>query len=241
MTIKHELRKLLWNVGYDVSRFDPGSHSTARRRRLLEAFGFDVVLDVGANTGQFAQELREELRFTGHIRSFEPLSSAFRDLDARASADPRWQVFNFALGDTDGMTYINVSRNSYSSSILEMLPSHADAAPESRFVRREEIAIRTLDSIFDDVSPPGERILLKIDTQGFEGRVLRGAERSLERIAAVQLEMPLIPLYDGELSFIELYQRLIDGGYALVALEPGFTDPRTGRLLQVDGIFHRAE
>ena len=239
MTVKHEVRKLLWNVGFDISRFEAGSHPVARRRRLLAMYGVGVVLDVGANDGQFGQELRDELGFEGDIRSFEPVRIPFERLRTRASRDPRWEAFDFALGDTEGVETINVAGNSYSSSILGMLPSHESAAPESKYVGTEEIRVATLDSVFDEVCPPGERVYLKIDTQGFEGRVLRGARRSLSKIDLVQLEMPLTALYDGESSFVDLYQLMLGEGYALVGLDSGFNDPRTGHVLQVDGVFRR--
>jgi FkbM family methyltransferase len=199
----------------------------------------DVVLDVGANAGQFAHHLRRDLDFEGRICSFEPLSVPFRRLQTRAAEDPNWQAFNFALGDDEGMATINVAANSESSSILEMLPLHVEAAPESRFVGTEDVEIRTLDAIFHDLCDPGEGVYLKIDTQGFEGRVLRGADRCLPKIDTVQVEMSLTPLYSNELTFGELYQLLLGKGYAMVGLEPGFTNPRTGQLLQADAIFHR--
>ncbi len=240
MTVKHNLRRLLWSLGYDVSRFEPGSHPIARRRRLLADLQIGVILDVGANTGQYGKELRDELRFRGHIRSFEPMSTAFRELETRASGDSGWETFNFALGDAEGTDTINISGNSYSSSILDMLSAHEAAAPESKFVGKEQIKIQTLDAIFEDVCPAGERVYLKIDTQGYEGRVLRGAQNSLSKVDAVQLEMPLVPLYEGELSFADLYDLIVCEGYTLAALDPGFNDPSSGRLLQVDGIFVRA-
>ncbi len=201
----------------------------------------DVVLDVGANAGQFAHHLRRDLDFEGRICSFEPLSVPFRRLQMRAAEDPDWQAFNLALGDVEGMATINVAANSESSSMLQMLPLHTEAAPESRFVGTEDVEIRTLDAIFDDLCHPGEAVFLKIDTQGFEGRVLRGADRCLPNIDTVQVEMSLAPLYSDELTFGELYQLLLGKGYAMVDLEPGFTNPQTGQLLQADAIFHRFE
>ena len=239
MTLKENFRRLLWKVGYDVAPFTPKWHPVARRRRLMDVFQIDVVLDVGANVGHFAHELRHDLGFEGRIHSFEPTTAAFRTLHARAARDPKWTAFNFGLGSETGRATINIAANSESSSILEMLPAHVNAAPESRFVATEDIEIRTLDSVFDDVCRPGERVYLKIDTQGFEGRVLAGAEGSLARIDTVQIEMPLTPLYEGELAFSELSQLLLGKGYTIVGLEPGFADPGTGKLLQADGIFHR--
>jgi len=239
MTLKHDLRKLLWKAGYDISRFAPQSHPLARRRRLMRALEIGVVLDVGANAGEFAERLREEVGFKGYIRSFEPMASAFAELERRASRDPEWEAYNMALGDVKGTSVIHIAANSYSSSILEMLPAHLDAAPEARFIGEEEIRVETLDNVFDSVCPRGANAYLKIDTQGFEARVVRGAEASLRRIKAVQMELSLTPLYQGESSFIDLYRAMEDRGFVLVAVDPGFNDPRDGRLLQVDGIFVR--
>ena len=101
MSIKHKIRKSLWRVGYDISRFTPTSHPLARRKQILNSYNIDTVLDVGANIGQFAQQLRDDLGYTNKIISFEPLSSAFELLKTNAGGDPNWEVFNIALGDTE--------------------------------------------------------------------------------------------------------------------------------------------
>jgi len=237
--VAHDLRRLLWRFRLDISRFDPLSGPTGRRRLLFAAHAIGVVLDVGANTGAWARDLREVVGFKGHIRSFEPTTTAFHQLEKRSAGDDRWQIFNVALGDADGELVINIAGNLDSSSILEMRPAHEAAAPASGYVGSETAAVRTLDGIFDEVCPPGERVYLKIDTQGYEGRVLRGANRSLAKIDFVQLEMPLVPLYVGESTFTELLGLMFAEGFELVGLDPGFTDARTGHVLQVDGIFHR--
>lgn len=239
MSIKHGFKKVLRKIGYDITRFSPQISPLARKKRLIESFAINVTLDVGANTGQFAKKLRNDIGFSGKIVSFEPLSSAFELLKRNASRDPEWEVINCALGDTEEKKKINIAGNSYSSSLLNMLPAHMDFAPESEYIGQELIEIRTLDSIIDNVCSREDNIFLKIDTQGFEGKVIRGGGASLDRIATIQLEMSLIPLYEGELLFNGLYDLLYDKGYSLVSIEPGFLDSKTGQLLQVDGIFHR--
>jgi FkbM family methyltransferase len=239
MSILHELRRLLWKIGYDVSRFSPTSHPLARRKRLFECFGIDTVLDIGASWGKYAQELRRDIGYEGRILSFEPLSAAFRLLEQNAKRDPRWDVFNFALGDATGTGEINVAGNSYSSSLLDMLPSHLRAAPESRYVTKEVIQIRTVDSLVDDLCSAATSIYMKIDAQGYEERVIRGAERALASINTIQAEISLVPLYDGALSLTEMCTLMQQKGYTLVALEEAFSEFRTGQLLQVDGLFHR--
>jgi hypothetical protein len=80
---------------------------------------------------------------------------------------------------------------------------------------------------------------MKIDTQGFESKVLKGAENSLMQIDTVQMEMSLVPLYEGELLFNEMSILMSEKGYVLVAIETGFSDQDSGQVLQIDGIFHR--
>ena len=119
-----------------------------------------------------------------------------------------------------------------------MLPAHEDSAPSSKYVGTEEIEVETLDRVLPGLGISNGKIWLKIDTQGFEGEVLKGSSQVLDQISTVQLEMSLTPLYAGSPTFENLLSYMIERGFRLVALQPGFTDERTGRLLQADGIFH---
>ena len=118
-----------------------------------------------------------------------------------------------------------------------MLPSFF--AEEVEFIDSEITKIKTLDSIFDTICNKDDNIYLKIDTQGFEEKVIRGAESSLAYIDTIQLELSLIPLYKNELIIHEMCSLLKKRGYTLVSVEPGLLDHNTGQLLQIDGIFHR--
>ena len=190
--VKNGLRKL----GYVISRYDYRRDPLAVRNIFLESHGINVVLDVGANAGQYAQQLRE-CGYRGKIISFEPLSKAFRQLAETAQNDPTWQVKQCALGDKEATAEINISENSWSSSLLEMLPAHAKAAPDSKYIGKEVVTIRTLDALFSSYCKSDSRVFLKIDTQGFTKKVLEGGQHSLETIRGLQVEMSLVPLYDG--------------------------------------------
>ncbi len=239
MQIKHEIRKILWNFGYDISTIDQTSSPLARRKKMLEHFNIETVFDIGANSGLYAKELRDDLSYSKRILSFEPLSSEFRELEKNAINDTNWEVFNFAIGDIDERLKINIAGNSFSSSILEMLPAHQSHAPESNYIGHEEIEVKKLDSIFSNLCKKKQNVYMKIDTQGFEAKVLKGAENSLPHIDTIQMEMSLVPLYEGELLFNDLYLLMINYGYSLINIEPGFRDIESGQVLQVDGIFHR--
>ena len=205
----------------------------------MEVYGIDVVLDVGANAGQFAAQLRKDTGYSGRIVSFEPQQSAFAALEQNAKNDAKWTVLNYALGDQIAQRGIHIAGNSFSSSLLEMLPAHLEAAPESKYVGQESVAIKTLDSIFPEFCTPDDHDYLKIDTQGFEYNVIQGAERSLPSIGTLQLELSLVPLYQNEMVYLEMCTFLQTKGYHLVAVEEGLSNSQTGELLQMDGIFHR--
>jgi len=102
-----------------------------------------------------------------------------------------------------------------------------------------ERGVRRLDGVFADYCAPQERCFLKIDVQGFEEAVLRGAERSLGRCLGLHLELSVLPLYRGGLMLPEMLAKLTDLGFALMDLQPGFADPHSRELLQLDGTFFR--
>jgi len=206
---------------------------------LLEAFGIDVVLDVGANRGQFALELIRA-GYLGRIVSFEPLSSAHAVLVEASHRHPQWVVAErCAISDRSGTAVLNVAGNGESSSLLPMLAAHQAAAPAARYVGSETVLVRRLDEAAADDVAPAARPFLKLDVQGLEHRVLDGATDLLPRIAGVQAELNLAHLYEGDLLIDEMLPRLQRLGFAAHWLVPGFTDRRSGRMLQVDGIFFR--
>ena len=239
MKFKSIVHKTLQRFGYDLNKYPILPESLVRRRLFFKTMNFDAVFDVGANRGQFGEYLRHQVQFKKKIFSFEPLSSAYAVLNAKAALDQNWVTYNFALGEHEEKKEINIAGNSYSSSFLKMLPVHEKAAPESKFIDKEWVEVKTLDSITDDLTDFNKNIFLKIDTQGFERQVLLGAKNKLQFINTIQLEMSLLPLYNGEPIFEETYAFLNKLGYSLIDIECGFTDPTTGKLLQVDGFFQR--
>jgi FkbM family methyltransferase len=233
------VRKLLKKMERDLVAYDYVTHPVARRIHLLRAHSVSLILDVGANVGHFGHELRE-LGYRGRIVSFEPLKAAYAQLRRAAEGDALWTTHNCGIGSHDGTAEINVAGNVQSSSLLAMLPRHLSSAPDSFYQGREEITVRRLDSVLPEIEAENEVVYLKSDTQGYEAEVLKGGEETLRRAVGVQLELSLVPLYEGETLLADMIHEMDAKGFQLMSLEPAFADPITGQLLQVDGIFFRA-
>jgi FkbM family methyltransferase len=213
-------------------------HPGWRRQRLMADHGVDVVFDVGAARGGYAQELRE-FGYTGRIVSFEPIAAAYAVLQAAADGDAKWSCLHSALGSAAGRQTINIASNSDSSSLLPMAEEHRSAAPHVDFVGSEEITVSRLDDVAPDHLTGADRPFLKIDTQGFEGEVLAGGSQTLDRCVGLQLELSFVPLYSGGMLVDEAISFAYDHGFRMVALAQGFTNPN-GAMLQADGVFFRA-
>jgi hypothetical protein len=110
---------------------------------------------------------------------------------------------------------------------------HAEVAPESRYVGEVTVPLARLDAV---ELPRSDAVLLKVDVQGAERAVLEGAPETLERVRLLELELSVVELYTGQPLLPEMLAELTARGFVLAALRPSLADPRTGRLLQLDGL-----
>lgn len=237
--MKEIIKKCVRTFGVDITRYPARSSDEAKIQRLLNYFGINLVFDVGANVGQYARSIRRA-GYDGKIISFEPLSEAHSELERTSKNDPNWIIApRTAVGNMDGEITINISSNLVSSSIANMLDAHVEAGPDSKYVGSERVTIAKLDSICPSHIHDTDSVFLKIDTQGYESQVIDGALNILPRVKGLQLELSLAPLYEGQLLFIEMVQKVVALGFELHYILPGFTNAQSGRLLQADGIFFR--
>jgi FkbM family methyltransferase len=244
MTLAHAARSWVRDhLHLDVQRY-PAADPLYGLSLLLHHLEVDLVVDVGANDGGYGSALRR-LGYDRQIVSFEPLAEPFAALAEQAARDGGWDVVHCALGDREGEVVMHVAGNAgASSSVLSMLETHVAAAPQAAYVGDESVRLRRLDEALPEVVDlAGRRPWLKIDVQGFERAVLDGADGlfGTHALLGVQTEMSLVPLYDGQMLWRETVDRLGGQGFDLVSLVPGFSDPRTGRLLQADGVFARRD
>jgi len=238
MSIKNKIKLLFRRFGIDVSRYNLKENFDFRLNHFLKLNNIECILDIGANIGQYAEYLRQ-IGFKNNIISFEPLNDAYEILKTKTKKDSRWEAYNFGIGENDQISKINVSKNSFSSSILDMSNSHFDSSPESIYVSSQKIKIKRLDRLEFLEKLTDKNLFLKIDTQGYEEQVINGSINIINRVKGIQIEMSLNELYKEQILFEELYKKIVNLNFDLWDIRRGFSNPTSGRVLQFDAIFFK--
>lgn len=231
------VKSVLRFFGADLVGFNFYHSNEKLLQHLINHFRIETILDVGANAGQYAEELVQH-GYKGKIYSFEPIPSVFLSLAKTCKKYQNIEVLNFGMGSKEAELTINVSENLASSSILRVNEASLAAEPKTRTTHQEKVLIKTIDSFFNSKSLE-EEVLLKLDVQGYELEALRGAILSLPRIKLIQSELSFTKLYYGGPLYDEVVSFLAEQGFEVFTIIPGFRDERSGRMLQADGIFVR--
>jgi len=236
--LKKLSHKIFHYFGFDVIRYTNNNFYSLQRESVIRNRKINLILDVGANEGDYASEAREA-GYRGRIISFEPLSSSFNILRKNSGKDPLWSCENMAVGSLDGDMEINVAGRTTSSSLLPMLPLHTTICPESAYISKEKVRVTRIDSLAGKLFKPEDKILLKADVQGYEKQVLQGSERIMDSVQAIELELSFLPLYEGAPLAYEMLDKLKSYGFIPAGFSRVLADPATESLLQVDGLFVR--
>ena len=214
----------------------------AHLQRLFEFKGVDCVVDVGAFDGHFGRFLRQEVKFGGVIISFEPQPDMYKKLEESAENDPNWIVFNYALGEAPGYVNMNVMVGAPLTSIrrpYSKLPSNI--AHRNVVTHELNVELKRLDSVFPKLSADMnvQTPFLKMDTQGYDIEVFRGASGCLADFVAMQSEVSVIPLYENTPSWIEALDAYKRAGFELSGLFPVSFDEQM-RVIEFDAVLIRA-
>jgi len=230
--VKETVRGLCRSCGLDVRRIP-----RYRPFAWLEDWNIRTVLDVGANTGQFAALIHQALP-RARVYSFEPLADCCKRLEQNMAGVSGFQAFDFALGDTTGRTQIHRSDAPESSSLLPMGDLHRTAFPHTAKTHVETIEIRRLDEVARDLEIDDD-ILIKVDVQGTEDKVISGGQQMFSRASVLIMETTFVPLYQDQVLFDAIYDRLRRMGFTYMGTEHIVRNPQTGRVLQCDSLFLR--
>ncbi|MGK0173471.1 MAG: FkbM family methyltransferase [Gammaproteobacteria bacterium] len=208
---------------------------------LIEKKRVDCVFDVGANKGQYRDLLRNDIGFQGTILSFEPVPRLAESLHARAESDAAWQVFPCALGSVVDTMNINVTKNSDLSSIRQpSLDVDWSGLKHMEVEEVVEIKVNRLDAMYGDLLETHrfQRPFLKVDTQGFDLEVFKGAGPLLSNFVGLQTELAYQSLYKDMPLQQEVFMYLNDKEFSLSGIYPISLD-ESMQLIEADGIFVR--
>ena len=233
--IKKLLLKIINLLGYEISKINKEGTHFNRIIKLVDLIGIDLVIDVGANKGQFAQKIRQ-IGYKQKIISFEPLKEVYSELISNSLNDNNWEIYPMvAVGDSNSKIRINVSENLASSSVLEIQNEHIIAEKSSRYIKSYKVDQVRLDDL--NFKTGFSSIFLKIDVQGYEFNVLRGAEDLLKKIALLKIEISFTKLYQETYDWKKLINFLESKGFEIWDFENGFRNKNNLKLLQADVIF----
>lgn len=210
--------------------------SSKHTMRLFDFLSTDLVIDVGANEGQFRDSLRERIGYNGPIISFEPVPRLAMQLTERAKSDPLWTIDCRALGSRTGRSKFHIMADTQFSSFLN--PRHDDInifVESNKITGSVFVSVITLDEILPELMKKysARSVYLKLDTQGFDLEVLKGAEKSLDIISALQTEASVRPIYAGSPDYQSLVDHLSKRNFVISGIFPN-NDGHFPQLVEFD-------
>ncbi len=193
-----------------------------------------VIFDVGANVGTWTL-LAKTIFPDARVEAYEPLAVHYEDFRKATKKLEGISLHSCALGSSVGKSTIKVTSFSDASSILPLTE-----AGKSQWnldcVHEIAIEIATIDHLVATGEAP-QPDLIKLDVQGFELEVLKGAERCLPNVAAIIAEVSFSEFYENQCLFHDVVTYLGENGLALHAL--GHSTPTGKPLVQADALFTR--
>lgn len=231
------IRKFLNSYGYEIVKLQD-SLTTVKVGNWLHKLNIETIVDIGSNEGQFIQTITKTLT-NKKIYAFEPIRSCYQSLVANTKQYDI-KTYNYGLSDINGTTDINISSNLVSSSILGMKDLHKDLYPESAYTQKETIELRRLDDVFKD-EKLNENILIKIDVQGYEEKVLSGGGNTIKKAAVIIIETSFESLYEQQWLFEDVYRYFTEVGFRFIGFADQSLSKKTGIPLYGDAIFVRKD
>lgn len=239
MTLMKFFRKSIRRFGFDVIKYPQKNTIDKRLVDILKETQVDLILDIGANRGQFAQTMFSS-GYSGKLLSFEPVNSVYQLLLENAKSFPNWQVYErCCIGDKVGENAINVSNLVGNSSVLDIKSTQFNVK-NSQYISKEIVKQITLETLNEDqLVKNAKHVFVKMDIQGFEHFVLERLDKSNYNIVGFFIELSLVKLYDNQEDYLYICNFLKKFGYDLVFVEP--ESIRSGRMIQFNGVFLKKE
>jgi FkbM family methyltransferase len=208
--------------------------------KLFAQLGTDLVIDVGANRGQFVELLRAQFKYAGRVVSFEPTSAAFAALVASRTGDALWSGRREALGTATGTAEINVfGEDQFSSFFTPSSYGSSQWATLTRADHKETVTVRRLDEVWPEIVTTERSVFLKIDTQGRDLDILESGESVLPQVTGLLMEMPAQHIYEGTPSLPAVLDKVLSYGFDIAGMWPENVDPQM-RVVEFNCLLRRS-
>ena len=235
MGFKKYIHRFTRGLGFDFYALKDKSDGELLRLRWLKEMNIQTILDIGANEGQFALMIRKLLP-KAKIYSFEPIPDCFAKLKMNFKTDSNFEAFNVACGDEGAVIEMNINKFSPSSSFLEIDELHVQNFRHTANSVKQQIPVKTLDGLSAELNLV-KPYMIKIDTQGYEDKVIKGGSTLISGAAVVFVELSYRPLYKGQSLFDDIYNKMLHLGFEYHGNTEELLSPVNGSVLQSDGIF----
>lgn len=203
----------------------------------LKSLNIRTIIDIGASDGGFVKKIRYVFP-QSKIYSFEVIEDSYIQLLKKFGNDPYFKAYNICLNNYNGNCDFFINEYKGSSSLLIMSKLHKEAFPFTEKYYTIKTECKRLDTFIEEHNLFFEdNILLKLDVQGAEWKVLEGAEKILQRVKVIFMEVSFNTLYDNSILFTETIIRMNQWGFKVVGIENISQSLIDGTFLQADVFF----
>ena len=225
--IKKSVQKILGSLGYEIQKKGFSNNFEVLAKLINKTENINIF-DVGANEGRWIDSVNEFFK-KPNIHAFEPSEKEFQILKEKYSEERNIVLNNFALGEMEDEQYFNINYKGGLNSFYDVnqntnwfrrQQNNKKVFNENFTLKKEKVSINTIDNYL--ISKNIEFIdIVKIDTQGYEPKVLEGALNALKskKIQTILAEIIISDIYKSNVSFFELEKNLINNGYKLISLD----------------------
>ena len=216
------------------SKFSLASYKIISRAKLQGVYP-KTVIDVGANVGQFSVA-SNKLFTDAVVYPIEPDPQVAVKLRKNIGMPTSENILISAIGDYVGKASFQVNRDSQVSSLLHLGADRLECFPNSTVAQEISVPITTLDVLFQSMILI-EPVLLKIDVQGFEDRVISGATEFLKRVQWVIIEVSFASLYEGERDFESIINLMKEHNFFFIRPLNFHISPKSKEIIEMDALF----
>lgn len=233
------MKKILRNFVSKFSKYSLIYENAFDLIKTINSHKIDLIIDIGASTGKYAEMLRR-FGYSNYIFSIEPVTESFKKLNINSSSDKKWIAKQFIISnEKKNKIKINVSKDFDNSSILNATDLHLKNYKGAKFLHNEEVESKTLDELMNNDIEKKNNMMLKIDTQGSEGDILKSGSELLDQFKLIQVELSIQKLYTNQNMWIDIIEYLRKKNFDVWNIIPGYKQRDKGQLYQFDAIFYK--